>query len=239
MAEAKTASRLTRETATRILRDHADEIRAHGVARLALFGSVLRDEARADSDVDLLVDYDEARSLSLLDISGLRLLLTDLLGREVELADRKRLKPFLKHNILSEAVEVFPRPGRRVTRPVGQPMPPRSPRQRLQDILEAVIFVRDSVRNRTLDDYLKDKMLRGAVERNIEIVSEAVRRLPAELTDAHPQIPWAKIRGVGNILRRLRRGVPRRCVEHRDARIGAASARNRSDDCGGGKGGRH
>ena len=80
-------------------------------------------------------------------------------------------------------------------------MPPRSPRQRLQDILDSLIFVRESVHGRTLDNYLKDKMLRGAVERNIEIVSEAVRRLPADLTDAHPQIPWAKIRGVGNILR--------------------------------------
>ena len=201
MAEAKTASRLTRNAAMRILRDHADEIRAQGVVRLALFGSVLRDEARPDSDVDLLVDYDEGRALSLLDISGLRLLLTDLLGREAELADRKRLKPFLKHNILSEAVEVFPRPGRRVPRPEGQPTLPHSPRQRLQDILDAVIFVRECVRDRTRDDYLKDRKLRGAVERNIEIVSEAVRRLPAELTDAHPQIPWARIRGVGNILR--------------------------------------
>lgn len=201
MAEAAATGRLTRDDAMRILRDHADEIRARGVIRLALFGSVLRGDARPDSDVDLLVEYDEQRVRSLLDIAGLRLLLRELLGREVELADRKRLKPFLKHTILTEAVEVFPRPGYREPRPEGEPMPPRSPRQRLQDILDAVVFVRAAVRGKRFDQYLADDMLRAAVERKIEIVSEASRRLPAELTDAHPEIRWARIRGVGNILR--------------------------------------
>lgn len=185
----------------RILRAHADEIRARGIVRLALFGSTARGEARPDSDVDLLVDYDEGRNLSLLDIAAISARIEDLLGRQVELADRKRLKPFLKDNILAEAVEIFPRPGHSQPRPGGSPMPPRSPRQRLQDILDAILFVERYIAGRTLDDYRRDDMLRAAVERKIEIISEATRRLPDDLTAAHASMPWAKIRGVGNILR--------------------------------------
>lgn len=201
MASVRTQARLTRDDAIRILRAHADEIRAQGVIRLALFGSTARGEARPGSDVDLLVDYDEGRSLSLLDIAGISARIEDLLGRQVELADRKRLKPFLKDNILAEAVEIFPRPGHSQPRPEGSPMPPRSPRQRLQDILDAILFVERHIAGRTLDDYRRDDMLRAAVERKIEVVCEATRRLPDDLTAAHAGIPWAKIRGVGNILR--------------------------------------
>lgn len=192
---------LTRDEAMRVLRAHEDEIRAQGVTRLALFGSTLRNEARTDSDVDVLVDYDKSKVRSLLDIAGIRLLLCDLLGREVELAERGRLKRFLKDNILAEAVEVFPRPGYRQPMPKGTPLPPRSPRQRLHDIRDAILFIEEHVANREFADYLADKLLRGAIERNIEIISEASRRLPEDLTNAHPEIPWAKIRGVGNILR--------------------------------------
>lgn len=192
---------LTSDEAIRLLRAHEQEIRAQGVTRLALFGSTVRNEARSDSDVDVLVDYDKSKVRSLLDIAGIQILLRDLLGRDVEIAERERLKPFLKDNILAEAVEVFPRPGYRQPQPEGTPMPPRSPRQRLHDIRDAILFIEEHVAGREFPDYLADKMLRAAVERSIEIISEASRRLPEDLTGAHPEIPWAKIRGVGNILR--------------------------------------
>lgn len=201
MAENIAAVPLTRDEVIGSLKAHEAAIRAHGVVRLALFGSTVRNDARPDSDVDILVDYAEDRGLSLLDIAGLRLYLSDLLGREVELADRKRLKPFLKDRILAEAVEVFPLPGHRSLAPEGRIMPPRSPRQRLQDMLDAIVFIQTNVAGRRLDDYLADEILRAAVERKIEIVSEASRRLPADLLDAHPGIPWARIRAIGNILR--------------------------------------
>jgi uncharacterized protein with HEPN domain/predicted nucleotidyltransferase len=201
MSSVRTQAHLTRDEAMRILNAHAEEIRAQGIVRLALFGSTARGEARPDSDVDLLVDYDESRNLSLLDIAGISARIEELLGRAVEFADRKRLKPFLKDNILAEAVEIFPQPGHRQPRPEGSPMPPRSPRQRLQDILDAILFVERYVAGRSLDDYRRDDMLRAAVERKIEIISEATRRLPDDLTAVHANIPWVKIRGVGNILR--------------------------------------
>ncbi len=81
-------------------------IRALGVARLALFGSVARGEARPDSDVDLLVQFSPGaktfdRFLALSE------LLEALLGRRVELVTTESLSPFLGPRILAEAQDVL------------------------------------------------------------------------------------------------------------------------------------
>ena len=98
---------MTKDEAKRVLREHAAEICARGVTRLALFGSVVRDEAGQTSDVDVLIDIDRNAKFSLLDRSGLRLYLCDILGGEADLTIRDSIKPFPKDAILDEAVEVF------------------------------------------------------------------------------------------------------------------------------------
>ena len=55
-------------------------------------------------------------------------------------------------------------------------MQPKSPKL-LEDIRDGASFVREVTQGRTLDDYSKDRLLRQAVERNFEIIGEAVRRL--------------------------------------------------------------
>lgn len=95
------------DEARAMLRAHADEIRARGVTRLALFESCLRDAAGAESDIDILVDLDPERELSLIDLAELRLRLNDLLGREVDLVQRDRLKPYLRGAILAEARDML------------------------------------------------------------------------------------------------------------------------------------
>jgi uncharacterized protein len=82
------------------------ELRALGVDRLALFGSLLRGDARADSDVDLLVQFKQgsktySRFLAVSD------LLEDRLGRRVELVTTEALSPFLGPRILAEAQDVL------------------------------------------------------------------------------------------------------------------------------------
>ena len=98
---------MKKDEAVRVLRQHAPEIRARGVTRLALFGSEVRDEAGQTSDVDVLVDIDRNAKFSLIDRSGLRLYLCDILGTDADLTMRDGIKPFLKDAILAEAVEVF------------------------------------------------------------------------------------------------------------------------------------
>lgn len=85
------------------LRAHAPELRAAGIVRLRLFGSVARYEAA--NDVDLVAEFD--RSLSLIDLIGLENRLSDLLGCKVDLAQEKTLKPRVRTNIEREAVLAF------------------------------------------------------------------------------------------------------------------------------------
>ncbi len=98
--------RLTREEAIERVRTSEAEIRALGVVRLALFGSVIRGEARADSDVDVLVRFSPGaktfdRFLALCE------LLEERLGRPVEVVTTEALSPFLGPRILAEAEDVF------------------------------------------------------------------------------------------------------------------------------------
>lgn len=96
----------TRQEAIERLAGCAEEIRALGVDRLALFGSVLRGESRADSDVDLLVQF-RPGSKSYARFLALSELLEAKLGRRVELVTTEALSPFIGPRILAEAQDVL------------------------------------------------------------------------------------------------------------------------------------
>jgi predicted nucleotidyltransferase len=96
-----------RERVIHTLREHESELRALGVSRLWLFGSVARGDARSDSDVDVLIDIVPARRFSLLDLSAVRLALCDLLGREVGVVIREDLRPRFRNTIADDLVVVF------------------------------------------------------------------------------------------------------------------------------------
>lgn len=76
----------------------------YGVRKAALFGSVIRNEAVGESDIDLLVEFEEGRSL--LDLAGLKLELERLLTRKVDLVTYRSLHPLLRDTILSEQVVI-------------------------------------------------------------------------------------------------------------------------------------
>jgi putative addiction module CopG family antidote len=83
------------------------ELRGRGVASVALFGSIVRDEARPDSDVDVLIRLDPAAQFDLIDLVGVRNLLADRLGRAVDVVERESLKPPVRDSILAETETVF------------------------------------------------------------------------------------------------------------------------------------
>jgi predicted nucleotidyltransferase len=89
------------------IRKHADAIRAEGATELYLFGSAARDEMGEKSDIDVFVDYDPNSRFSLLNMSGIRLLIMDETGREVDITTRDSLHPRLKQRILAQAVRVL------------------------------------------------------------------------------------------------------------------------------------
>ncbi len=96
-----------RDAIVRLLRDHEDEIRARGVTRLALVGSVARGDAGPGSDVDVLVDIAPGRKFSLIDHSGLRIYFRDLLGREADVLVGGTMPPKLRRRIGGDETTVF------------------------------------------------------------------------------------------------------------------------------------
>jgi uncharacterized protein with HEPN domain len=74
-------------------------------------------------------------------------------------------------------------------------------RPALRGILDAIDGIAIAVHGKSFDDFTADWLLRHGVQRGIEIISEAVRRIPPELLTSQPHIPWAQIIGIGNVLR--------------------------------------
>jgi uncharacterized protein with HEPN domain len=77
----------------------------------------------------------------------------------------------------------------------------KSPRLALADIVEAIERIRAKTEGLSQAAFEADWERRWIVERGAEIVSEASRRLSTDLKDRHPEIPWKRIAGIGNVLR--------------------------------------
>lgn len=96
---------MKRDEVLKILEAHRDELRERfGVKSLALFGSVVRDEASDVSDVDLLVEFD--RPIGYFGLVRLELFLEGLLGCEVDLGTPGSLKPSIRERVEQEAIRV-------------------------------------------------------------------------------------------------------------------------------------
>lgn len=88
-----------------LLISHREQLSQLGGYHLAIFGSVARDEATEDSDVDILVDFDSKKGL--FGFADLKFYLEELLNRHVDLVTKRALHPSLKTRILSESKEIF------------------------------------------------------------------------------------------------------------------------------------
>jgi predicted nucleotidyltransferase len=96
-----------RDEALAILATHRHELEQFGVETLAVFGSVARDEAGPDSDVDVLVEFN--RPIGLFEYVRLRDRLAELMGRPVDLVTPDALRPGMRDRVLEEAVSAAAR----------------------------------------------------------------------------------------------------------------------------------
>jgi uncharacterized protein with HEPN domain len=71
----------------------------------------------------------------------------------------------------------------------------------VEHMLEAIAHIEADTAGYDFEKFRNDRRARQLVERNLEILSEASRRLPADLKAGEPAIPWQAIAGIGNILR--------------------------------------
>lgn len=89
------------------LQAHADVVRAMGATSLYVFGSTAQDGATAGSDLDLFIDYDPNGRFNAFDLIGIKLMLEERLGIDVDLATRDGLHTHLREEIEGSAVRVF------------------------------------------------------------------------------------------------------------------------------------
>lgn len=85
----------------------AEFCRGHGIGRLAFFGSVLRDDFRPESDVDVLVEFEPGQRYTYFTLARIEGELSELLGRNVDLHMPKTLHPFLRDKVLDPAEAIY------------------------------------------------------------------------------------------------------------------------------------
>jgi uncharacterized protein len=95
---------MNREEIFLIIKNHRAELEQYGVDALAVFGSLARGDDHAQSDIDLLVEFN--RPVGLFQFVRLKLYLEELVGRPVDLVTIDALKPALKERILQEMIYV-------------------------------------------------------------------------------------------------------------------------------------
>ena len=81
----------------------AEFCRRNHIRRLALFGSVLRDDFGPDSDIDVLVEFEPGTRVGLITLAGMEIELSQLLEQKVELHTVKGLNPHFREEVLDSA----------------------------------------------------------------------------------------------------------------------------------------
>lgn len=73
------------------------------ITKLSLFGSALRDELNPDSDIDILVEFDENHIPGLMDLAGMEIEIAGIIGRKVDLRTPDELSRYFRDEVLSKA----------------------------------------------------------------------------------------------------------------------------------------
>ncbi len=98
---------MRREEIIQKLRDHEADLRAQGVTRAALFGSIARGEQRPGSDIDILIEVDPNVVITVFDYAGVKDFISDMFESPVDVVSREGLKPLLRPRVTADAIYAF------------------------------------------------------------------------------------------------------------------------------------
>ena len=90
-----------------MLRAHESHLRQLGVVHVGVFGSVVRGEAKATSDIDVLVELNESRPIGIFEYSRLKLYINQIFNGSSDVVNRRTLKPLLQASILRDTIHAF------------------------------------------------------------------------------------------------------------------------------------
>lgn len=174
------------------------------VRELALFGSVIRDDFSADSDVDVLVVFKPACRCDAIARVDMQNELAQLFGRDVDLTEKRLIKnPVSRAEILRSHRIIYPPELANFTgiEKANREMTDNArSRAALLDMVEAMRAIAEFVKSKSFDNYQADLLLRSGVERQLEILGEAANRLRIGFQAAHPEVDWSNVVGLRNVI---------------------------------------
>ena len=159
--------------------------------RISVFGSIVRGELRDDSDIDFLVDfgadYDFGDHAGLIDDLG------ELLGRRVDVANRKQLREELAPNILAEETPLGAK--------TRKDLPPMKRDQRVytKDILDRIRRI-ERASAQGYEAFMESEIFQDAIIRSFEVIDETVKMMDPALRGKKPDVEWQKIAGFSDFL---------------------------------------
>jgi predicted nucleotidyltransferase len=98
---------MTRDEIIAKLKETAPALQAEGVTRPAIFGSRARDDAREDSDLDVLIEVDPEASFSLLNLVGVEHIIKDATGLNAQAEMRRSIGSRFAQTIADDLIEIF------------------------------------------------------------------------------------------------------------------------------------
>ena len=98
---------MKREEIIARLRENEAALRQRGVAHAALFGSRARGDQRAESDTDIMIEFDPAARITVFDYAGLKDYIANLYDGRVDVVNRDGLKPYVKPAATADAIYAF------------------------------------------------------------------------------------------------------------------------------------
>jgi len=162
--------------------------RRYHVQALALYGSVLREDFRDDSDIDVLVEFDPDARISLFDLSGLQRELVDAFCRDVDLVERRSVHRLIRDAVLEEARTIWPdwQAGR-----ISAARPFRREWLHLHVMLEAADDLAEMLEGEQRGVFMANRLLMSAVIVPLRRIGAIADRLPESIRQTYVDLDWA------------------------------------------------
>ena len=156
------------------------ESRQHGAKNVRIFGSFARGTQRKTSDIDLLVEMEEGRTL--LDLIALERSLGRRLGRRIDVLTERLSQPSSSRSHPCRNASVM-----------------RDGYVYLRHIADALARIDEYV-PKERRAFVDDTQCQDAVMRNLAVIGEAVKKVPTSIRSQHPEVPWKEIAGMRDVL---------------------------------------